>query len=161
MPTNEPSNQDYCSEECWEDILIGWKSFSCVWLSVTPWTIAYRATLSTGFSRQGYWSGLPFPSPGDLPDPGIKPRSPTLQAGRDFTIWASREALGRCRWEAIAYDLPRLLPPSQKRKWPRKVPKGCSQGTPCPHGPYSFCVLQAKAKAELRKRAYEVKVCNG
>ena len=45
-----------------------------------PWTIAHQAPPSMGFSRQEYWSGLPFPSPGDLPDPGIEPRSPTLQA---------------------------------------------------------------------------------
>ena len=44
-----------------------------------PWTVVYQASLSMGFSRQGYWSGLPFLSPGDLPDPGIKPRSPALQ----------------------------------------------------------------------------------
>ena len=44
----------------------------------TPWTVAYQALLSVGFSRQEYWSGLPFPSPGDLPDPGIEPRSPAL-----------------------------------------------------------------------------------
>ena len=42
--------------------------------------VAHQAPPSMGFSRQEYWSGLPFPSPGDLPDPGIKPRSPTLQA---------------------------------------------------------------------------------
>ena len=47
---------------------------------VTPWTVACRAPLSMGFFRQEYWSGLPFPAPGDLPNPGIKPRSPTLQA---------------------------------------------------------------------------------
>ena len=46
----------------------------------TPWTVAHQAPLSMGFSRQEYWSELPFPSPGDLPDPGIKPRSPALQA---------------------------------------------------------------------------------
>ena len=45
----------------------------------TLWTVAFQAPLSMGFSRQEYWSGLPFPSPGDLPDPGIEPRSPTLQ----------------------------------------------------------------------------------
>ena len=44
-----------------------------------PWTVALQAPLSMGFSRQEYWSGLPFPSPGDLPDPGIKPVSPALQ----------------------------------------------------------------------------------
>ena len=48
--------------------------------SATPWTVAHQAPLSMGFSRQESWSGLPFPSPGDLPNPGIEPRSPTLQA---------------------------------------------------------------------------------
>ena len=47
---------------------------------MTPWTIARQAPLSMGVSRQEYWSGLPFPSPGDLPDLGIEPRSPALQA---------------------------------------------------------------------------------
>ena len=45
-----------------------------------PWTVARQAPLSMGFFRQEYWSGLPFPSPGDLPDPGIEPGSPALQA---------------------------------------------------------------------------------
>ena len=55
---------------------------SCIWLFVTPWTAAYQTPLSMGFSRQEYCSGLPFPIPGDLPNPGIKsvsPVSPTLQ----------------------------------------------------------------------------------
>ena len=46
----------------------------------TPWTVAYQGSLSMGFPRQEYWNGLPLPSPGDLPDPGIEPGSPTLQA---------------------------------------------------------------------------------
>ena len=54
--------------------------FSCVVLFDTPWTVAHQASQSTGFSRQEYWSGLSFSSPGDLPDPGIKPMSPNLQA---------------------------------------------------------------------------------
>ena len=54
------------------------KSLSRVRLFVTPWTAAYQAPPPMGFSRQEYWSGLPFPSPGDLPDPGIKPGSPAL-----------------------------------------------------------------------------------
>ena len=54
--------------------------FSHVWLFVTLWPVACQAPLSTGLSRQEYWSGLPGPPPGDLPDPGIKPRSPALQA---------------------------------------------------------------------------------
>ena len=56
------------------------KSLSRVQLFVTPWTVAYQASPSMRFSRQEYWSGLIFSSPGDFPDPGIKPRSPTLQA---------------------------------------------------------------------------------
>ena len=54
--------------------------FSHVRIFATLWTIAHQAPLSMGFSRQEYWSGLPFPSPGELPDPGIEPRSPALQA---------------------------------------------------------------------------------
>ena len=56
------------------------KSLSHVPLFATPWNVAYQAPLSMGFSRQEYWSGLPFPSPGDLPNPGIEPRSPSLWA---------------------------------------------------------------------------------
>ena len=56
------------------------KSFSRVRLFATPWTVVHQAPPCMGFSRQAYWSGLPFPSPGDLPDPGIERRSPALQA---------------------------------------------------------------------------------
>ena len=56
------------------------KSLSRIQLFVTPQTVAHQAPLSLGFSRKKYWSGLPFPSPGDLPNPGIESRSPTLQA---------------------------------------------------------------------------------
>ena len=56
------------------------KSLSHVQLFATPWTVAHQVPLSMGFSRQEYWSGFPFPSPGDLPNPGIEPRSATLQA---------------------------------------------------------------------------------
>ena len=56
------------------------KSLSCVWLFATPWTVAHKAPLSMEFSRQEYWSGLPFPSPGDLLSPGIEPRAFALQA---------------------------------------------------------------------------------
>ena len=54
------------------------KSLSRVQLFATPWIVAYQAPLSMEFSRQEYWSGLPFCSPGGLPDPGIEPRSPPL-----------------------------------------------------------------------------------
>ena len=80
-----------CRDENWEELFdltwqeIKWKwkclSLSHVRLFVSPWTVAHQASLSTGFSRQEYWSGLPFPSPGDLPDPGIKPVSAALVGG--------------------------------------------------------------------------------
>ena len=56
------------------------KSLSRVQLFATPWSVAYQVPLSMGFSRQEYWSGLPFPSPKDLPGPGTESRSPALQA---------------------------------------------------------------------------------
>ena len=56
------------------------KSLTHIQLSVTLWSVAQPAPLSMEFSRQEYWSGQPFPSPGDLPDPGIEPGSPALQA---------------------------------------------------------------------------------
>ena len=55
------------------------KSLSPLRLFATPWVVAYQAPTSMGFSRQEYWSGLPFPLPGDLPNSGIEPRSPTLR----------------------------------------------------------------------------------
>ena len=65
------------------------KLFSCVWLFVISRTVAYHAPPSMEFPRKEYWSGLPFLSPGDLPDPGIEPRSPTLQADA-LPVWATR-----------------------------------------------------------------------
>ena len=56
------------------------KSLSRVQLFATPWTVAYQTPPSMGFSKQEYWGGLPFLSPGDLPDPGIEPGSPAFQA---------------------------------------------------------------------------------
>ena len=70
----------------------------------TPWAVAHQAPLSQGFSRQEYWNGLPFPSPGDLSDPGIKPRSPTLQA------------------DSLPAELPRKPPDSANDKEPACQP---------------------------------------
>ena len=64
------------------------KLLSRVRLFATPWTVAYQAPPSMGFSWQECWSGLPFPSPGDLPDPGIEPGSPALEA--DALPWEPR-----------------------------------------------------------------------
>ena len=60
-------------------------------IPATPWTVAHQAPLCMRFSRQEYWSGLPFPSPGDLPDSGSEPGSPTLQAD-SFQLSYIREA---------------------------------------------------------------------
>ena len=79
---------------------------SRVRLFETPWTVALQAPLSVGFPRQEYWSGLPFPSPEDLPGPGIEPLSPAL-AGRFFTLshlgstqFSSVQLLSRVRLSA-------------------------------------------------------------
>ena len=93
-PTIEPDSESEVAQSC---------PTLCHPVDCTLWTVPCQAPLSMGFSRQEYWSGLPFPSPGDLPDPGIKPRSPTLQADaltylglphyrQFFTIWDTREA---------------------------------------------------------------------
>ena len=70
-------------------VLLAQSLLSCVRLFVTPWTVAQQAPLSAGFPRQEYWSGLPFPSPGDLSDPGIEPKSleaPALAGGFSTTV---------------------------------------------------------------------------
>ena len=80
------------------------KSLSRVRLFATPWTVAHQALPSMGFSRQEYWSGLPFPSPGDLPDPGIEPRSPTLQADALTSEPPGRDAL-RSYYRSVASEI--------------------------------------------------------
>ena len=88
------SHPQPCSSVLWV------KSLSRVRFFATPWTIASQAPLSMGFSRQEYWSGLPFPSPGDLSNPGIKPRSPALQADTLFS-----KPTGKFFPNAILYTL--------------------------------------------------------
>ena len=68
-----------------KQVKVKMKSLSRVRLFVTPWTVAYHAPPSMGFSRQEYWSGVPFPSPVDLPNPGIEPSSSALQVDA-FTV---------------------------------------------------------------------------
>ena len=70
--------------------------FSPVQLFLTPWTVAHQAPLSVGLSRQGYQSGWPCPPPGDIPNPGIEPRPPILQA--DALPSEPGKLLGRKRW---------------------------------------------------------------
>ena len=105
------------------------KSFSRVWLFATPWTVAYQAPPSMGFSRQEYWSGLPYPFPVDLPDPGIEPRSPAFQA--DVSTF---EPPGMSLWNLMNCSLQDsyvhgilqerilelvALPSSRESSWPR------------------------------------------
>ena len=76
------------------------KLLCCVQLFATPRTVAYQASPSMGFSRQEYWSGLPFPSPGDLPNPGVEPGSPALEADALTSEPPGKQASG---WE-IGYS---------------------------------------------------------
>ena len=116
--------------------------------SATPWTVAHRAPLSKGFSRQEYWSKLPFPSPGDLPHPGTEPlslMSPAL-AGRFFIISGCEDEMSLSVWQGDVYlkagsphSLPHLKPWGQTRPTNEKArvvqPAGRFWVTPsdCPH----------------------------
>ena len=96
---------------------------SCEWLFVTPWTVACQASLSVGFCQQDYWSRLSFSPAGDLPDPGIKPRSPALQADL-FTYWATRESLGRVSYSyyhtgTVAHQAPLCMGFLRQEYWSR------------------------------------------
>ena len=76
------------------------ESLSCVQLFATPWSVAHQALLSMKLLRQEYWSGLPFPSPGGLPNPGIKPRSPALGANS-----LPSELPGKPTWHSLFLNL--------------------------------------------------------
>ena len=100
----------------------------------TPWTVAYQAPLSMGFPRQEYWSGLPCPPPGDLPNPGVKPMSPPL-AGGFFTRVTRETQLCSCVHLKLCWDFPggpvvKSLPPSAE-----DVGSIPDQGTKIPYSP--------------------------
>ena len=78
--TGKPVTDFSSSLKNQEQVKVKVKSLSHVLLFATPWTVANQAPLSMGFSRQEYWRGLPFPSPGNLPNPDIKPTAPELHA---------------------------------------------------------------------------------
>ena len=90
----------FCINVKWLSYLFHSVTHSVAWDSATPWTIVHQAIPSMGFSRQGYWSGLPFPSPGDLPDPGIDPTSPALPAGL-FTTAPPGKPMCICSFQQI------------------------------------------------------------
>ena len=85
-----------------------WQLLSYGWLFVTPWTVAHQVPLSMEFSRREYWSGLPFPFPGDLPHPGTEPRSPVFQAD-SLSFEPPRMSLLSPRWPLIITLLCLLL----------------------------------------------------
>ena len=95
FPQIQATNLPLAPASILPDLKVKVKSLSRVRLFATSWTVAHQAPPPMGFSRQEYWSGLPFPSPGDLPHPGIELRSPTLQAdaltsepnGSPYLIW--------------------------------------------------------------------------
>ena len=100
--------------------------FSCIWLFVTPWTVAHQALLCMGFSKQKYWSGLPCPPLGDLPDPGIEPASPTTPA-----LQADSFLLGH--WDSLVYLVAQLPPTAKKKdKTPKKTWDGIYPGWHAP-----------------------------
>ena len=126
------------------------KSLSHVRLFATPWTEADQATLSMEFSRQEYWSGLSFPSPGDLPDPGIEPGSPTLQAdnlwseppGKPLLVtyfifssvclglpWWLGDGESGCQCRRLQFD-----------SWVRKIPHATGQLSPCTTSTEPVCL---------------------
>ena len=117
---------------------------SHVHLSVTPWTIARQALLSMGFSRQEYWSGLPFPTPRDLPAPAIKPGSlvPPALAGRFFTTEPPRKP-----WNHVTLILIHL--PRMKRSFHWKPFKTLqTMGSPhAPTSPHTKTALDIAPKA--------------
>ena len=77
---NHWTTREFLTMSSFDTVQMIVKLLSHVWIFVTPWTVACQTPPSMGFSREEYWSGLPFPSPGDLPDSRIKLRSPALQA---------------------------------------------------------------------------------
>ena len=95
--------------------------FCDVWRFATLWTVAHQAPLSTGFSRQRYWSGLPCPPPGDLPDPGIESESLKSSALVDkfFTTSATWKALCRCKKHLTKHNI--LLWLNNKKKISQQI----------------------------------------
>ena len=94
----------YTERDITEALKVKVKSLSCVQLFATPCTVAHQAPPSMGFSTQEYWSGLPLPSPGDLPDPGIETRSPAI-AGRRFKGNFKREDEKLKHWQIIELNV--------------------------------------------------------
>ena len=103
-------------------------SLSRVWLFATPWTVAHQAPPSMGFSRQEYCSGMPFSSPGEIPDPGIKPGSPALQASAlpseppgEHIVYSYRNSIWCCCFCLVASVMSDSVWPH--RQQPTRLPR--------------------------------------
>ena len=93
-------------------------TLSCVWLFVTPWTVAHKAHLSMELSRQDYWSGLLYPSPGDILDPGIEPGSYHIAGRLDHLSYQGVKVAQLCLtlWDPMDYTVPGILQ-ARKLEW--------------------------------------------
>ena len=126
------------------------KWLSRVRLFPTPWTVVHQASPLTGFSRQEYWSGLPFPSPGDLPDPRIEPRSPALQADAltsespgKLHAFLTHKLLVSVQFSSVAQSCPTLCDP-----------KDCSLPGSSVHGIFQARVLKWVAISFSRRSSW-------
>ena len=107
----------------------GWLYSIVKWLNrvqlfATLWTVAYQASPSVGFSRQEYWSGFPFPSPGDLPDPEIKPRSPALKADTLTAEPPGKHHISSCSWLAAHASTGYEVTTQEHKSWNTAVTVG-------------------------------------
>ena len=131
LASHLPSLQCSCSQRLGVHVSYT-QLLSRVWLFSTPWTVACQAPVSMNFSRQEHWSGLPFPTPGDLPDPGINPESPA-SAGRFFTTVPpgklQRLGLLTCKTKRICGTWGAMV--QMKGCW-LSPPEGAGQHTPEP-----------------------------
>ena len=148
---SRPSHICLCESEKWKCL-----SLSPVLLFETPWNVACQAPLSMEFSRQEHWSGLPFLSPGDLPHPGIKPRSPALQADslpseppeKLFPVWVHHRNPVRYSVQFSRPVMSESLQPHGQQHTrlpcPSPTPRACSNSCPASqwcHPTVSFSIV--------------------
>ena len=134
---------------------------NCVWLFAISCTVACQAPLSTELSRQEYWSGLPFLLPGDLPDPGNEPISPT-RAGSEF-VYRKIGMEVSLMWKLLSLVSPRTLYKKKKNHWFRDFPAGPLIKTVSPMqgarvwslvGELRLCMLHSAIRKEKIRRAW-------
>ena len=128
------------------------KSLSCVRLFVTPWIVAYQTSPSMGFSRQEYRIGLPFPSPGHLPDPGIEPGSPALQADAlpSDPPRKPEEVVKKLLYEIILrFGLPRSFQSDNGTSFTSKVTQAVSKALGITY--YLHCAQRPQSSGKVKR----------